>query len=86
MKVLPPLPLMIARDIRNTSRFETGRGVALDSTSSSANKKISRFSGSSVTNLALLDGQVHNHGLLVQNVGHVDLVRTYNFGACETSS
>ena len=73
VKVLPPLPLMIARDIRNSSRFETGRGVGLDSTSSSANKKISRFSGSSVTNLALLDGQVHNHGLLVQNVGHVPI-------------
>ena len=39
VKVLPPLPLMIARDIRNSSRFETGRGVGLDSTSSSANKK-----------------------------------------------
>jgi len=63
VRVLEPLPLMIIRDVRNNH-------VPL---STDNNQKSSRLSGTNVTNLALLDGQVHNHGLLVQNVGCVPI-------------
>ena len=33
--------------------------------------QMSRMSGSNVTHLSLLDGQLHNHNLLLQNIGHV---------------
>ena len=78
VRVLAPLPLMIIRDVRNSPRFEltganaNGKNNVSHATTNSQ-KSISRLSGTNVTNLALLDGQVHNHGLLVQNVGRVPI-------------